>query len=1282
MNLAFGNAISPAEVERLVSSWGDEGPGRFAVLCDAVAGWEAFRLGEVPQVTGRRSVADGGIDISVEVTSGRDQPLPPGSLLREGTNVLQVKFKSVLSGKPSSRLSSLKRAVLKAWVKVSEYLGQEPDRYLLFTNLDLSRAETEELIEAILDGADSTQRSRVQVVAASGLASFMNDRRSLLASFFWERSGLALPLYRDLHFKQYGLPVDAPLVGRDRELDEIRTFLSEGGGGRVVVLLGPRGRGKSRLALEALDRWRRNAVVVEEGDEIPPAFLKELEGTDPCVLLVEEPPRDKLEAWVRRGLGSETARLVLTLRHDRLSLGAWAQHERFREWSLPEIPRRARWDVVGSVAPGLDPALRLWLAEHSADSLEVLTIAASRGEGLRQGAGGLRASVGRELAREATQQLPPGPLQALRRLSLVTRVNLGTGELEALSRLPLAGDPAKVGHAELRALIESGFLQERSGTLEVVPSIRGDTLFRQALEADPQLPGWAFRTLPSQMLDRFLQRASRSGGAEVWRLALDPDSGVFRAISDFTESGRVLSLALDADAPGTLEILRCRLTAVGPVGLLGFRDEGRRFVMGALESLLTLEETAPGALQLIALLAAAETETVGNRASAVLGHALAPLAPQFALYLESRLAVVRKLQSHPVEAVREALARALRDAMADSFGGGFPSPQASRPGAWEWVRQLVERPSLVEGYTTALLDLASDHQQSVRSSARSDLLRAVGPGLGFLGSSVLNRLALLIDEMVQDPEVPISRAEAREWLQEARKSWPFAAALEELARSLEGDTLAARLGSLLGSWPPLTNAPDNDWTREMRAAIEEVLRQPEALPAGSWRSMASDHSPGALFALLELRRQDRQGRVWPLLLQAFRSTPCARWELLGAYLCDREDLPALLCDLEPLDPGDLLSVLVSLRPSTEIVRRVADLLAPSPDFRRWLGHRMHLRLWEGLEELQTLQLLTALAGPEEDTPEAAVAAASHLFLHVGPPPGPITDALLRWLSQGLDPLSDLPREEVDRLARQLAERDPEAGFRLLEKLLAAPSRILGWNPLSRRSAGSFWAFLLKGDSDRALTLAYLAEGAWGDEGALVACSLRKGLDPMRDDQRMLSFASRGDAQADFIAGCLDPDFSERFWVVARSLIESHPLPDRVSRGLVGSVLLGPTARVGTEEQYRIQALGWARERAAEEQDPAVLQWLGTVLRELEGAPAPQVLWEYDLPREEFLRILQDPASPDHRWAAERLLREAPWQEVRRHLSLQDLQALVPEADLPPKRKRALMAALKVWARGA
>lgn len=79
--------------------------------------------------------------------------------------------------------------------------------------------------------------------------------------------------------------------------------------------------------------------------------------------------------------------------------------------------------------------------------------------------------------------------------------------------------------------------------------------------------------------------------------------------------------------------------------------------------------------------------------------------------------------------------------------------------------------------------------------------------------------------------------------------------------------------------------------------------------------------------------------------------------------------------------------------------------------------------------------------------------------------------------------------------------------------------------------------------------------------------------------------------------------------------------------------------------------------------------------------ARQVFWDYDIDIEKLKLLLKDERLEKRIWAVGRLLKFARWEDIRRLLSLKQIEEALPKADLPPDRRSMLERALEVWRHG-
>ena len=136
MSLIHGKAITSEQVESIVSR--EFTPQHFASLCNAIV-WasSAHRCSSLPSFTERVNVTDGGIDAEwqTEIPDDHNHSSP---LLGPGWNVYQFKQRDIFAQGRDKTFSSLKAGLGGAVKDLHERTGRRPDRYVLFTNLDLT----------------------------------------------------------------------------------------------------------------------------------------------------------------------------------------------------------------------------------------------------------------------------------------------------------------------------------------------------------------------------------------------------------------------------------------------------------------------------------------------------------------------------------------------------------------------------------------------------------------------------------------------------------------------------------------------------------------------------------------------------------------------------------------------------------------------------------------------------------------------------------------------------------------------------------------------------------------------------------------------------------------------------------------------------------------------------------------------------------------------------------------------------------------------------------------
>jgi len=97
--------------------------------------------------------------------------------------------------------------------------------------------------------------------------------------------------------------------------------------------------------------------------------------------------------------------------------------------------------------------------------------------------------------------------------------------------------------------------------------------------------------------------------------------------------------------------------------------------------------------------------------------------------------------------------------------------------------------------------------------------------------------------------------------------------------------------------------------------------------------------------------------------------------------------------------------------------------------------------------------------------------------------------------------------------------------------------------------------------------------------------------------------------------------------------------------------------------------------------PEAHPWLRDVLSRLEREIPREIVWEYDIDVEGLRQHIRDRESPQRMWALGRVLKYAAWEDIKRLLTVEDIEEALPQVDLPEKKRKVLERAIKVWRHG-
>ena len=306
-----GRAITSEEIERLTGR--DFGPARFASMCNAIS-WASAkkRPSSLPSFTERVNVSDGGVDAEWDTELPEEDYSSP--LLGPGWNVFQYKQRDVAAVDRDKLFSKIKSSLKGAVKDLYSNKKRRPDRYVLFVNLDLTHEQKDEIKRTMLEDYDRPEEVTVEIAGAAEIATFLTDIPHLRFAYLQRPEFSTVEAEWEAHRSAKSFGAGVELVGRETEMEDLTSFFADPGS-RAMVLAGPQGMGKTRLALEAAKSSRPfETIVAVEAQSLGLGDLLTLKTSDSeVVVIVDDPDPDKAEELVHGALASEGLKVLIVL---------------------------------------------------------------------------------------------------------------------------------------------------------------------------------------------------------------------------------------------------------------------------------------------------------------------------------------------------------------------------------------------------------------------------------------------------------------------------------------------------------------------------------------------------------------------------------------------------------------------------------------------------------------------------------------------------------------------------------------------------------------------------------------------------------------------------------------------------------------------------------------------------------------------------------------------------------------------------------------------------------
>jgi hypothetical protein len=1181
--------------------------------------------------------------------------------------------------------------------EIHQRTGKYPARYVLFTNLDvthLTKGQKGALTKRIRKGTRRTVR--VEIVGAAELAAFLNSAPHLRSAFFataqfstWQAAWEGL-----LQTKLFGAGVD--LVGRETELSRVRSFVDDPQV-RAIALTGPHNIGKSRLALQACDhRCLETVVALDPRSTTIADVLALVSPRTETVVVIEDPDLDLAEELVEHALITRNLKIVITLPTlETAPAPSFGRDSRVQTLSLGALPETKAEELLRSAGAHFDYGLESWVVSQAGGNPGILLFAASLGADLRRTATTFAEDVGKAFRQRTARVLGDTAIIDLELLSVLTHVGVsGQAAVELQVICDLLGE-GRIPHTLLGALprfIDAGVLRQGGQYVEVIPPFLANQLAGTALRGRFAQLCSLFGTLGQAGRLRLIRRVRQVKTEEVgafWA-ALFGDDGLLHDLPTAIKHGRLLRLVAGTVPERVGALIHGQLIGTDLRSRQAIEGEARRSLMWALEELLFRDNTSRAALESIALLAEAETETYGTNATGVFAECFHPLHPQMPLHLADRADVLRSLLTEDQSPRRRIIAiRAIETAL-----GYLPAVMLRQS---EGLEPLGVRPSMtygqiwdyIEDLAELLLTTVQAHETEVATAAAVRLPQVLAEatvkarpesGMARLKTAVdwaiagqfSMRIADVSEALVHVRDELNRRRSGAEKEVRARLE-PLVGEADALIRRMDEADYPIRFKRWIAKWGIGDHEDDVDeqgqhiyrGDKEIRKLAVEAIEQPVKLTDGLVVWLCTRDAQKAHMFAWWLGKLD-QRRFW-----------CERVERCGtsdegagvfaSYFGgiaqhDRAFASQRLDELEAsgtVTGAAIVGATGHLGGDGAGVARTVRLLSTARVDPDATARILSSGGWTAsVTQEEYLNLVRAIAGQGLDHAMAVIDFFG-MWLYQGKQiQGDLADFAWRCLEM-LPRGSRNEHYDSDRLAAYLTRDDPERGFRLLERALAQPYDRENWNPLRQYGDRKFWSALLEHDRGRAISLVLRQALKGALERFTITWEFREIVDQVHDAETLIAFAGQSKRAAELVAESVTAA-RPGFWTVAFRLIEANPKDERVLGRLasaaehLGHVIAGPLSAHYEHCRKEVEA------RLMDQSTPsAVRPWLRRLEAGLKAQVERELLSEVEQDVNDVRQIVDAPDAPERGWAAATLLRHgkvrealaiANRRELLRHLS--------------------------------
>jgi hypothetical protein len=1300
MELKHGQYIDADKIERLTASWDGS---QFETLCNAYV----WSIAPHAQLSSLANTPDGGIDAEVIMDENWDEDRNP--VLKRGWNVFQ--YKKRYSRKDWNNIKSNVKG------KFKELSSQKTlSKYILITNIPLSRDQIAKIEGAIADGLEPKPLERIEIIDAGKLEAFLNNYPHIRTSFFSDND---FQTWQDRHDAEERIyPFQTKLIGREQEKNSLIQFWADE---RIqcIVVSGPRMIGKSRLILEStVDR--ENQIVYALNPEL--ITFKDLDGltnfNSETICVIEDPPTDKLADISKFAYQINNLRIVIALpTEERYHLHNFGMDDRTQHIHLQSLGWFESRELIYSCQLFVPDHMIDWIIKKSGGNPGILIAAVQQIDRLIEDQSNFEQQIGKGFESDIQRRFGDEAVKILKYFSIMTHVGVSDeyrSEIETICDVFSEVDINTVLN-QIDRLVSTGYLIKKGDFVEISIPLLANHLAEQVIQARKDQLFILISKLKTSASFRLFARLCQIKCEETTYLWDELFVSLFTNIDTVFRYANIVEFLAGTVPNKVIDLLENKILDNDSNICCSIKGDNFRNLLDILEQLLFRRNTSYQALRLIALLSVEDSDSSLNLYKDTLIDSYHYLSPYLPLPYHDRLNLIDELIDKNNNKIKTVLIQTIgRSFNRNQHWSPIPSKGYTpfdigfKPSTWGDINNYA-----IE-LTSRIWDIAFN--ESITKDDRNNIIRYLGDITDIsvvtieLAKHAVKNIEKIKKETIKDSnkyDIYVLDSQIKRILRNFEKVIEknhnediqnLCKQLSDIQDSISNSKTETQLNLLIGGWG---HTFSKDEEKELVSKLCCLfVSTPEKFTNEIQNYLFSDEAKRAIQFFYQLGCHDKEQNLWDIIFQKTKENSKSEILFINYFsgLSTNYYDKAVLFWSDKIDQPNTsieiwINTLKRIKPTDNLIQKLISKIHNNEIDPVYAASSIeNSRFFHELKNDDLLIILQALMGENYQNPLPCLRLLHWRYYSKKELPEILQS--YGWLC--LDNLNsyvlDYDLYDIDMLAVYLARNDLEKGFKVFKNSLERyainqenkKQSFLHeklWKPICKYTHTDFADYLREKDNRRLYEVFLDVKLKYKSIDIEFRFLMTEYLDLDKEFGTIVDLAKENRENASIISNWITSKHN-RFYEFVDEILPQYPNDEEIRDRLLMGVEQMSLIHNGKRSEFLDSLIPQIDKRINDTNTHIVTkEWLKDVKDSIKKQKGAHLVWDYNRTIDDLRNYINDKDSELRNWAMGRILRHGTIKDIQELLTIEEINEALKSVTLPEKRKELLEKALPVWQNG-